>query len=278
MRLILFLYLSLLIISTSFSQNRAYNIFKKSTAIIKSADNMTYSNYACERINGNMTKGNLAHTKVHNKPYKVYLKQEKENGAEILYNSEKSTKTALVNPGSFPYINLNLDPNGNIMHKGEHHSILQANLNYTYDIINYSLKNKGDEKKMSYINTVLINKVKYHKIKLDNYDYKIVKYTVKQNEDLITIAKKLHINSYSIIELNSDIEGLNDVKAKQIIKVPNYYAKYTVLYINTKTYLPYKVLVYDYAGLFESYEFRNLKINVKFKPNEFSKDFPGYGF
>ena len=278
MRLIFFLHFSLLIVSASFSQNRAFNIFMKSTAIMKSANNMSYSNMASERIDGVMSEGKLAHTKVHQHPFKVYLKQAKEGGAEILYDSEKTTKTALVNPGTFPYINLNLDPNGSIMHKGEHHSILEANINYTYDVINHSLKTEDDKKKMSYINTVMINKVKYHKIKLDNFDYKIVKYTVKPNEDLIKIAEKLYINSYSIIELNSDIDDLNDVKVGQIIKVPNYYAKSTILYINTKTYLLYKILVYDNDGLFESYEFRNLKINVKFKPNEFSKNFSGYGF
>jgi outer membrane lipoprotein-sorting protein len=71
---------------------------------------------------------------------------------------------------------------------------------------------------------------------------------------------------------------LYDVKAGQVIKVPSYYAKETVMYINTKTYLLYKILVYDLKGLYESYEFRNLKLNVNFKPNEFTKDFPEYGF
>jgi len=278
MRIILFTHLFLLFFNTSFTQNRAYNIFAKSTAIFKSAYNMTYSNMARERIDMKTGPGKLAHTKVNRKPYKVYLKQEKKAGAEILYNEEITTKTALINPGSFPYINLNLNPNGGIMHNGEHHSILQADINYTYNIINHSLRSKEDRKKISYINTVIIKGVKYHKLKLDNFDYKIVSYTVKPNEDLIKIAKKLFLNSYSIIELNDKVDGLYDVKAGQVIKIPNYYAKETILYINTKTFLLYKIIVNDLNGLYESYEFINLKINVEFEPDEFSKDFHEYGF
>lgn len=278
MRIVLFTHLLLLLLNTSFAQNRAYNIFAKSTEIFKAAKNMTYSNLAVERINGKLTSAKLAHTKVNRKPYKLYLKQDRENGAEILYNEEVTTKTALINPGSFPFINLNLDPNGSVMHKGEHHSILQADINYTYKIINHSLLTEEDKKKMSYINTVMINGVKYHKIKLNNYDYKIVNYTVQPNEDLIKIADKLYLNSYSIMELNDDIDNLYDVKPGQVIKVPNHYAKETVLYINTKTYLLYKILVYDYKGLYESYIFKNLKLNVNFKPNEFSRNFNEYNF
>ncbi len=278
MRLVFITSIFLLIFNNSFSQNRAYNILKKSTEIMKTAKNMTYSNFAVERIDGKTEKGKLAHTKVNVKPYKVYLKQEREGGAEILYNTEITTTTALVNPGSFPYINLNLDPNGSIMHKGEHHSILQADINYTYNIVNHSLKTEADKKKVSYINTVIIKGVKYHKIKLTNSNYKIVTYKVKPNEDLIKIAKKLYLNSYSIIELNNNINGLNDVKSGQIIKVPSHYAKETIMYINTDTYLLYKILVYDNKGLYEAYEFRNLKINVNFKPDEFSKYFSEYNF
>jgi len=51
-----------------------------------------------------------------------------------------------------------------------------------------------------------------------------------------------------------------------------------IMYINTQNYLPYKILVYDYAGLYESYEFKNLKINVEFKENEFLKSFEEYDF
>jgi len=278
MRIVLFTHLLLLLLNTSFAQNRAYNIFVKSREVFNSVENMTYSNLAVERIDGKLSSAKLAHTKVNRKPYKLYLKQERENGAEILYDEEVTKKTALINPGSFPFINLNLDPNGSIMHKGEHHSILQADINYTYKIINQSLLNDEDKNKMSYINTVMINGVEYHKIKLNNYDYKIVNYTVKANDDLIKIADKLYLNSYSIMELNDDIDDLYDVKPGQVIKVPNHYAKETILYINTKTYLLYKILVYDLKGLYESYIFKNLKINVKFKPDEFSKTFNEYNF
>lgn len=273
------LFLVFFVISTaSYSQNRAYNIFKKATVVMSATKTMSYSNFSKERVDGKIKKGQLAHIKLQRNPLKIHLKQNKDGGAEILFDSEKTTKTALVNPGTFPYINLNLDPVGSIMHKGEHHSLLQADINYTFGVINYSLRNKGDKNKMSYINTVIIKGVKYHKIDLNNSDYKIYNYTVLKDEDLIKIANKLRINYYSIIELNSNINSITDVNTGQIIKVPNHYAKSTIMYINTESYFLFRILVYDNDGLFESYELRDLKIDVKFKPNEFSRDFPDYNF
>ena len=278
MRFIFYTHLVLISIFNLTAQNKAYEIFVKSTQVINSAKNMTYSNMAKERINGIMLSPKLAHIKVQRKPYKLYLKQERKEGAEILFNSNITTKTALVNPGKFPYINLNLNPNGSIMHKNEHHTILQADIKYTYDIVNHSLKTKQDIKKMSYINMVRIKEKTYHKIKLTNFNYKITTYKVQKNDNINNIAKKLYLNDYSIYELNKNISNNTDIKIGEIIKVPTHYAKSMIMYINTQNYLPYKILVYDYAGLYESYEFKNLKINVEFKENEFLKSFEEYDF
>lgn len=278
MRIILFLYLLFFTLNIVVSQNSGYDVLLKSTKIVRSAKTMTYINYSTERIKGKLSKIGIAHTKVNRTPFKVYLRQEKENGAEILYNTTVSKETAKVSPGKFPYITLNLDPSGSLMHQGEHHTILEADIKYTYDIINYSLKKATDVSNITYLSKVKIKGETYYKIKLINNDYKIVKYKVKPNEDIIKIARELCLNDCSIVNLNSNIDDFQDVQTGQIINVPNYYAKETIMYINTETYLPYKVLVYDNNGLYESYEFRNLKINMKFKSNEFLETFPGYSF
>ena len=51
-----------------------------------------------------------------------------------------------------------------------------------------------------------------------------------------------------------------------------------ILYIDKKTFIPIKVMVYDELGLFEEYEFYNLKINTAFENDEFTKGFKEYGF
>ena len=56
------------------------------------------------------------------------------------------------------------------------------------------------------------------------------------------------------------------------------YSNKAIMYIDKKTFIPVNLKVYDELGLFEAYEFYNMKINVAFAPDEFTKNFKGYGF
>ncbi|MCK6649188.1 MAG: DUF1571 domain-containing protein, partial [Bacteroidia bacterium] len=72
--------------------------------------------------------------------------------------------------------------------------------------------------------------------------------------------------------------GYNDVKEGQVIKVPNAYAKMTLLLVDKEHLLPVNNKVFDEKGLFETYEYFDLKVNPPIAPEEFTKDFKGYNF
>ena len=56
------------------------------------------------------------------------------------------------------------------------------------------------------------------------------------------------------------------------------YAKKSVVYIDRINYLPLKQEMYDDKGLFEKYEFLNLKINPTIYEEEFTEGFKDYNF
>ncbi|HRA60945.1 MAG TPA: DUF1571 domain-containing protein, partial [Bacteroidia bacterium] len=213
-------------------------------------------------------------------PFKCYLKIAKPNeGAEVLYVKGTNNNNALVNPNAFPYINLNLDPYGDILRTDQHHTIHELGFVYTGEL----LKDAHDRYKAK-IDEFMKNEgiIKWdgrdvYKIVLDNKEYKLLDYTVLPGEDLIKIARKKKVGEYNLLELNG-LKSFTSVKAGQVIKVPITYAKRIVVYIDKLTYLPIYQELYDTKGLMATYEYHNLVVNPVIAEEEFTKGYKGYGY
>lgn len=227
------------------------------------------------------TKGKFNHfsssVKLNRVPRKLYLTT---NGIEVLWVQGTNKGDALVKPNSFPYVNLNLDPMGNLMRDGQHHTINEMGFDYFGKIIIYNILKAGDDFDMyfKFEGADNINGRDCYKVTIDNPHFQFVDYTVSKGESLVTIARKLHVAEQMILENNKKIGGFNDIKAGQKIKVPTAYAKHVTLYIDKDNGLPVGSRIYDHDGLFEQYDYFNLEINPTFAENEFTKNFKGYGF
>ncbi len=81
-----------------------------------------------------------------------------------------------------------------------------------------------------------------------------------------------------ILENNSNVSSYNDVKEGMVIQVPDAYAKLTLLLIDKELLLPVKSLVFDDKGLYETYEYHDLKVNAPIAPEEFTKNYKDYSF
>jgi len=81
-----------------------------------------------------------------------------------------------------------------------------------------------------------------------------------------------------IPENNQRIKNYDDIEAGQQIKIPSSYSKRMILYIEQIELIPLKVEVYDTKGLYEQFEFKNVKLNVAFKANEFTPEYEEYDF
>ena len=216
--------------------------------------------------------------KLNRKPRKLYLNA---NGIEVLYVEGKHGGDALVNPNSFPYINLYLDPNGSLMRQDQHHTINETGFDYFGNIIDANVKKVGDKFSHYFIpgGEETVNGSPCYKIIINNSDFAFVNYTVQKGENLITIARKLYVSEFMILSNNKPkVDDYKDAKAGQVIKVPNAYAKYVLLYVDKENFLPIGVRVFDDKGLFEQYDYFNLQLNPKFEDEEFTKDYKDYNF
>ena len=81
-----------------------------------------------------------------------------------------------------------------------------------------------------------------------------------------------------ILEYNPEIKNYYDVEPGQNIKIPNYYAKQIIIYLEKERKIPVYIKTYDYKGLFEEYRLEDIILNPVFLKDEFTKDFKNYGF
>jgi Protein of unknown function (DUF1571)/LysM domain len=231
-----------------------------------------------ERIEGELIK-QITAVKLIRKPYQLYLNQKHpKEGVEILCRPDH--EKALINPNSFPWFNLSLDPFGSLMRHKQHHTIYDSGFDLMSSILHRELARIGDDttRHIFYKGLVTWQDRPAIHIEMVNPDFQYSTYQVLLGEDLNSIATKLNVNEYAILALNDDVDFYDDVIPGQKIHVPSSYAKKMVLYIDSEYMLPLVIRVYDSDGLYEHYAYKKFVINPTFRPGEFSSSFKEYGF
>ena len=260
--------------SNTFSNNRELidHIFEA----VDNVKTLRFNLQCNERIKGRMTHYESI-VKLQVSPRKLYVSLK---GPEVLWIQGQNNGNALVNPGAFPFMNLNLDPYGSLMRKDQHHTIHEMGFQYLADVLKDGLKRVGDklDKYFVVVGEEKLNGRNCYKLAITFNDFAWTNYTVKKGENLTSIARKLRVSEYMVLMNNTKISWYNDVKEGQTIQVPNAYGKLTILLIDKESLLPVSNKVFDDQGLYETYEYQNLEVNTTILPEEFTKEFKDYNF
>jgi Protein of unknown function (DUF1571) len=229
-----------------------------------------------ERINGQIAHKSSA-IKLNVSPRKIYIKLDKK---EILWVSGQNGGNALVNPGTFPYVSLNLDPFSTIMRKDQHHTIHELGFGYIYSILNNYKSRFGDafHKHFFITGEEVFQGRECYKLTVLVPDFEWEPYEVLKGENLVSIARKKYVSEYMLLEKNTDIGWYNDVKEGQTIFIPNAYTKYTKILIDKQNMLPVSNTMIDEKGLFESYKYTNVRVNAAIPDAEFTRTYKDYNF
>jgi outer membrane lipoprotein-sorting protein len=264
---------------SAFSQNAA-DITRQMFEKTKSIKSLSCMIVAKERF-GTEYKLQKAFIKKQISPVKIYYKQiVPATNAEVLINSTYQKK-ALVNPNSFPWANLTLDPYGKILRDSQHHNIYEAGFDYLTDILSYLINKYQNnlDNMIAYKGMVDWQGASCYKIEFNNPSFKISSYNVNENCTPTSLAKKLHIGDYLIIERNPAYkEYLDNIKAGAILNIPSDYAKKLIILINKTSLLPIYMEIYDDKGLLEQYQFIEINTNPGFTDIDFSEKNEKYGF
>jgi outer membrane lipoprotein-sorting protein len=275
--LFFFLFIQSSLVFSQIAERTSKDIVTKSLHSIKEVKSLKYHLKITERGKKgyNFYESSV---KFHRIPRKIYLYIK---GIEVLWVQGQNNGKALVKPNAFPYFNLNLDPMGNLMRQDQHHTLNEMGYDYFAGVIENTIERLGDdfEEVFKYAGEERINNRPCFKILINNQDFGFRDYVVGTNESITSIARKFFIAEYMILERNPKFKDYFEILKKgQVIKIPTWYCKNVVMYIDQLYYLPISIKIIDDKGLFEEYNYHHLQVNPVFQENEFTSTFPGYGF
>jgi len=281
MRIVFLLLLSIFIkISGNLSAQSVRSTLDKMYIAIGSLQTMSYDMTSQERI-GKRIEIRNSKFKIQVSPKKLYMKNQ-DSGVELLYVAGWNNNKPFINPNGFPYVNVSFDVNSPKVRNDGHHPITHAGFSYLYaQVKNTEKKLAANGQKLEDIITIAgdytWNGKSCTKLILDNPDFQFISYTCTQSESLLSLCERINVSEYLVMEKNNLGYGANVTKG-MVLKVPNAFAKKAELYIDKSSGIPIYQVVYDDKGVFEKYEFKNLKINPNFNSAEFTTQCAGYGF
>lgn len=268
-KLFLGLALSVGFVGLSHAQN-VNDITKKVLDACGKATNISYDFFAYERFAGTKKVNSEVQIKYQASPLKIMADAKKPTSAKLVYIPSENPKVQ-VKKG----LSLKLDLYSKMLMADQHHPMNKAGFSTFKRIIEQSIKSKGYTTASPELGSFvkIIGSVTYDgnacwAIEIVDKDYKIINYTVKADEKTVwDLGRKLSIPEYRVKQLN-DIG--NELTAGQVLKIPSAYAKKTTVYVDKDTYLPIYQKMEDDEGVYEEYQFKNLKINLKFTDADFT--------
>lgn len=267
--------------AVAFAQNpSSKEIIHQMLAATDKVQTLKFKLKKAERVDGKMMTGEQD-VKYQQSPRKTYAYlHHPSKGTEVLWIKNANHGKVLVKPTSFPYISVSLSPFGSILRKNNHHTVHEVGFDYVAGIIRSIAGKAGSQfdDYFLYQGEVMFDNRPCYKILVDYQPYAYVTYTIQAKENLPAIASKLYVSDYMIRQLNPEIDDYDDVEAGQQIKVPNAYARNTLLYIDKEHSLPVMQRMYDENGLFAQYEFHKLQVNPTIAAEEFTRQYKEYNF
>jgi hypothetical protein len=255
--------------------------FKLITDMMDSVKKINYLRFQMKSIERIETGYSTASTKIKLQihPRKSYLVNP-EKKLEVLYNEGEQNNKAVVKPHVFPYFTMLLEPRGNLMRKNQHFTILELGFEFTVRTIAIALSKEKDQiaKHLSYIGKVEKNKLMCYLLTYENLSFSYNDYVVQNKETVSSIAAKFTVNDYMLRCKNKLYDDYGYLKKGSKIKIPNFYCKKAIFYVDEITMLPISISIYDEVGLFESYDFSDLEVNKPIPAIEFTRNYKAYGF
>jgi hypothetical protein len=263
--------------STTIEPPTGIYIVREMIKAINNTPNMTFYLKEYERKNGKMKIGEEA-VKLCLDPLKLYIKVcAPVKGVEVLWVAGQNNNKAYVHPNGFPYITVSLDPLGETMVSG-HHTIFELSFKFISEIVSNNISKKGAENHIAYKGDVIFDGKKCYKIVIEDKNFRYITYTIQENENIKTMAKKNFLSEYLILQNNPTIKNYKDVIPGQKILVPSSYALETILYVDQISKLPLVQIINDDKGLLEKYEYYDMNSKPNFTEMDFSEDNSNYNF
>jgi hypothetical protein len=218
------------------------------------------------------------------RPQRIYLHElaGPRAGQEVLYAPGWNKDRIRVHKGSFPDMNVNLNPYGPMAMAQSHHPIPEVSLVRLVGIV-------LDNVRRARAKNVGSLSLKGHETVFGRPAVRIEATTpptgktptLAKGETLWDIAKATGQSMYVILHANRARKWrqADHPEPGDAVIVPDYYAGRLVLWIDSELELPLQIDLYDHEGkLYEHYEHHDLEVNVGLTDADFDPENPAYRF
>ncbi|NMB76791.1 MAG: DUF1571 domain-containing protein [Myxococcales bacterium] len=215
------------------------------------------------------------------RPFKVYVKYlEPFAGREIIFVRGSNDNQLKVHKGSFPDINVNLDPRGSMAMGGNHHSIFDFGLENTIKVAakNLRLAMQRKEGTFDVSEGPAVGGRQTLRIQA-SFPKAGATIKVGADEDLWKIATRTGQDMYLILYANPEYDEPDDPDEGDSVWVPRYYGARAEFLVDRETNLPLRVTIWDWKGqVYETFEYQDLKLNPGLTSRDFDPANPAYKF
>jgi hypothetical protein len=203
-------------------------------------------------------------------------------GREVIYVRGRDGDRLRMHMGSFPNINLNLDPHGALATDGTHHSIDESSIP---DLVRLILTNVADADKAGEGSIRRLGMREVDGRACDEIELLGPRtgttHVMGKGETLWDVARAEGKSMYAVLVANRSRgwTGPHDPKRGDEVFVPRYYAGRLDVCVDRALSLPLQVTIWDFDGnLYARYEHRDLKVDVGLGEADFDPKNPEYRF
>lgn len=268
----------LLLMMTTFlmaAEQDACQLMKQMITRSKTIRTLEFTMKTRERMNGEMIERE-GYFRIERQPrFRVYYERGfPDKGAKVLYDASADSIKMTVKPNTFPWVPISLGKDDWMVRKGGHHTVDQAGFDYTLDILDFIMKKYGAESCgfIRFGTQGELDGTRCQNVELDNPHFTWINYTLKDGETVESIAKERRISDYMILQRNPQYNKYSDIYPGTVIRIPVDYAKRMTVCVDEQTGLPALIRIYDDQGLYEEYQFLNMKVNPPFTDADFVLD------
>ncbi|MDP2385201.1 MAG: DUF1571 domain-containing protein [Bacteroidota bacterium] len=239
---------------------------------IKKIKSYEFNLKALERVEKGEYLSAESYVKLNVYPKALYFRNEKRK-ISVMYVAGANENKALVKAKALMNATVSLDPFGNMMRKNQHYTIHELGFEYfAKTMTNALLKDKTHiSQNLKLIGKKIIGGKPCVGINFEDPNFSYFEHVTEKSESVNSLATKFNVSEYQI-RLKNDLNSFyGTIKPGKKLKIPTNYCKRMVMYLDEHTLLPVTITIFDEVGLYENYEYSNIKINKKFTADDFGK-------
>ncbi|MCG8471295.1 MAG: DUF1571 domain-containing protein [Desulfobacterales bacterium] len=218
-------------------------------------------------------------------PDKVYMRWigKVNKGQEALFVAGENKNRLKAHKGGFlGMVTVNVDPRGSMAMEGQHHPILDAGIGPTTQLVLRDLEKGLKNQEVEIHDRGVVKLDGRATLKVEAFfpsKVRGVTHVVQKGETLWDLAAQYNQDMFVIMTVNKGVDDPEDIGAGDKILIPDYYCRRSVSYFDVETGLLIKIENFNWQDeLYETYYYRDLKVNVGLGPADFDPNNDEYRF